>query len=81
MNIALGALHAGLQSVLDTALDAVVVMADDGTRQVCDACPTFAPVMNNSLRQVPVTTGDQRTHQRHGPCAGAGEESGSDLDP
>ena len=30
MNIALGALHAGLQSVLDTALDAVVVMADDG---------------------------------------------------
>ncbi|MEO6247645.1 MAG: PAS domain S-box protein [Sphingomicrobium sp.] len=31
MNIAWGALHAGLQSVLDTALDAVVVMADDGT--------------------------------------------------
>ena len=30
MNIARGALHAGLQSVLDTALDAVVVMDDDG---------------------------------------------------
>jgi PAS domain S-box-containing protein len=30
MNIAWGALHAGLQSVLDTALDAVIVMADDG---------------------------------------------------
>ena len=30
MNIAWGALHAGLQSVLDTALDAVVVMDDDG---------------------------------------------------
>lgn len=30
MNIAWGALHAGLQSVLDTALDAVVVMSDDG---------------------------------------------------
>ena len=30
MNLAWGALHAGLQSVLDTALDAVVVMNDDG---------------------------------------------------
>lgn len=30
MNIAWGILHAGLQSVLDTALDAVVVMGDDG---------------------------------------------------
>jgi PAS domain S-box-containing protein len=30
MNIAWGPLHAGLQSVLDTALDAVVVMAEDG---------------------------------------------------
>ncbi|MEO7787479.1 MAG: PAS domain S-box protein [Sphingomicrobium sp.] len=30
MNIAWGNFHAGLQSVLDTALDAVVVMADDG---------------------------------------------------
>mgnify|MGYP000046406179 CR=1 FL=1 len=30
MNIARGALHAGLQSVLDTALDAVVVMDDAG---------------------------------------------------
>ena len=30
MNLSWGALHAGLQSVLDTALDAVVVMALDG---------------------------------------------------
>jgi len=30
MNIAWGNFHAGLQSVLDTALDAVVVMSDDG---------------------------------------------------
>ncbi|GAC1576324.1 MAG: hypothetical protein NVS3B5_07810 [Sphingomicrobium sp.] len=30
MNIAWGTLHAGLQSILDTALDAVVVMSDDG---------------------------------------------------
>ena len=30
VNIAWGALNAGLQSVLDTALDAVVVMTDDG---------------------------------------------------
>ena len=30
MNIAWGPLHVGLQSVLDTALDAVIVMADDG---------------------------------------------------
>ncbi|MEO5640411.1 MAG: PAS domain S-box protein, partial [Sphingomicrobium sp.] len=30
MNIAWGILHAGLQSVLDTALDAVVVMGGDG---------------------------------------------------
>lgn len=30
MTVALGPLHAGLQSVLDTALDAVVVMGEDG---------------------------------------------------
>ena len=30
MNIAWGNFNAGLQSVLDTALDAVVVMGDDG---------------------------------------------------
>ncbi|MFC7536536.1 sensor histidine kinase [Sphingomonas sp. GCM10030256] len=31
MNYSWGVLHAGLQSVLDTALDAVIVMAEDGT--------------------------------------------------
>lgn len=30
MNLSWGMLHAGLQSVLDTALDAVIVMAEDG---------------------------------------------------
>ncbi len=31
MNLAWGLLHAGLQTVLDTALDPVVVMGTDGT--------------------------------------------------
>ncbi|MEO7563820.1 MAG: PAS domain S-box protein, partial [Sphingomicrobium sp.] len=30
MNIGWGMIHAGLQSVLDTAFDAVIVMSDDG---------------------------------------------------